>query len=262
MKKHAIYAEINRLGVGSGQDVWMNIHYAACMKMTNIQAQLSKIKNQQLSSEELADLAVDLAADILTVANKGQKLSERYQGWKMARMMKDPMGKTLTLTLADQVFRPNTDARSASQFRYLIDEYGIPTYLPIHEQIAMRVGSIASAVAPEIVMPAITTKMRSESSEVILPSEDDHLKPHLRKRRKQRTRMNINQLGEAILGEEEAGHRMEQVISRLESPDCEYISVKISAIFSQINLLAYGGSLLLILDGKVHFQLQMLQLEE
>ncbi|BDS08584.1 proline dehydrogenase [Oceaniferula spumae] len=231
-----------------GQDGQQGNRYDLAMKMTNIQAQLSKIKNQQLSDEQLAELAVELAAEILTVANKGQKMSERYQGWKMARMMKDPMGKTLTLALADQVFRPNTDARSASQFRYLIEEYGIPTYLPLHEQIAMRAGSIASAVAPEIVMPAVTTKMRSESDGVILPSEDGQLKPHLLKRRKQRTRMNINQLGEAILGEEEARHRMDQVISRLESPDCEYISVKISAIFSQINLVAYDATLEKIKD--------------
>ena len=216
------------------------------MKIRLIQTQLSRIKQQQISDEQLAELAVELAAEILSIANKKQKLSERYQGWKMARMMKDPMGKTLTLALADQVFRPNTHARSASQFRYLIDEYGIPTYLPLHEQIAMRVGSLASAVAPEIVMPAVTTKMRAESDGVILPSEDDQLKPHLQKRRKQRTRMNINQLGEAILGEEEANHRMEQVIARLQSPDCEYISVKISAIFSQINLVAYDETLLKI----------------
>ena len=60
--------------------------------------------------------------------------------------------------------------------------------------------------------------------------------------------MNINQLGEAILGEEEAKHRMAQVISRLESPDCEYISVKISAVFSQINLVAYDATLVKIKD--------------
>lgn len=213
------------------------------MKMRSIHDRLQKVKGQSLSDEEVAELAVDLAAEILKVANKGQKLSERYQGWKMSRMMKDPMGKTLTLALADQVFRPPTESRSASQFRYLIDEYGIPTYLPLHEQIAMRLGAAVSMVAPDIVMPAVTTKMRSESDEVILPSEDDRLKPHLGKRRKQGTRMNINQLGEAILGEEEAKHRMEQVIARLESPDCEYISVKISAIFSQINLVAYDATL-------------------
>ncbi|MGB1259809.1 MAG: proline dehydrogenase family protein [Akkermansiaceae bacterium] len=213
------------------------------MSIQDIQSRIAGIKGKQCEDKELANLAVDLAAEILQVANRRQTLGERYQGWKMARMMHDPLGKTLTLALADQVFRPPSAWRSASQFRYLIDEYGIPTYLPIHEQIAMRLGAAASAVAPEIVMPAVTAKMRSESSEVILPSEDDALTPHLRKRKKSNTRMNINQLGEAILGEEEAAHRMAQVVSRLESPECEYISVKISAIFSQINLLAYDDTL-------------------
>jgi len=209
------------------------------MNTKSIQERLKQVKNKELTDKEVADLAVDLAREILSAATKQQKLSERYQGWKMARMMHDPMGKTLTLAMADQVFRSPTESRSASQFRYLIDEYGIPSYLPIHEQVAMRLGATSSAIVPDIVMPAITWRMRAESSEVILPSEDEQLLPHLEKRKKQGIRMNINQLGEAILGEEEAEKRMQQVIARLESPACEYISVKISAIFSQINLVAY-----------------------
>ncbi|MBT8037913.1 MAG: bifunctional proline dehydrogenase/L-glutamate gamma-semialdehyde dehydrogenase [Verrucomicrobiae bacterium] len=213
------------------------------MTQRSIPTLLNDVKDQSLSAEQVADLAVELAGEILSVANENQKVSERYQGWKMARMMHDPMGKTLTLAMADQVFRSPTDSRSASQFRYLVGEYGVPSYLPLHEQVAMRMGVISSAVAPDVVMPAITWKMRGESSEVILPSEDDQLIPHLKKRKKQGIRMNINQLGEAILGEEEAGKRMDQVVARLESPDCEYISVKISAIFSQINLVAYDQTL-------------------
>jgi|TARA_B110000881_G_scaffold221294_1_gene249945 RHH-type proline utilization regulon transcriptional repressor/proline dehydrogenase/delta 1-pyrroline-5-carboxylate dehydrogenase len=213
------------------------------MKKNPIQERLVEVKTKQLSDEQVADLAVDLAAKILEISNRGQKISERYQGWKMGRMMHDPMGKTLTLAMADQVFRSPTNSRSASQFRYLIDEYGIPSYLPIHEKIAMRLGGMASAVAPDLVMPAITWKMRGESSSVILPSEDEKLNPHMRKRKSQGIRMNINQLGEAILGEEEALKRMDQVVERLESPDCEYISVKISSVFSQINLIAYDETL-------------------
>jgi len=218
------------------------------MSHSSISSILKEVKDKSLSAEEVADLAVDLAGELLSVANKDQKTSERYQGWKMARMMDDPMGKTLTLAMADQVFRSPSESRSASQFRYLIAEYGIPSYLPVHEQVAMRMGALSSAIAPEVIMPAITWKMRGESSEVILPSEDDKLIPHLKKRKEQGIRMNINQLGEAILGEEEAAKRMDQVVARLESPECEYISVKISAIFSQINLVAYDDTLEQIKD--------------
>ncbi len=201
---------------------------------------------QGLSDKDLAHKALDLAKVILDKASKQQSLGERYQAWKMSRMMEDPAGKALTLAMADQVFRPANNTRSANQFRYLIDQYGVPTYLPLHEQVVMRVGALASALVPDIVMPAVTEKMRTESAQVILPSEDEKLKPHLAKRKKEQTSMNINQLGEAILGEGEAEHRMQQVLDRLTSPDCEYISVKISAVFSQINLVAYENTLELI----------------
>lgn len=58
--------------------------------------------------------------------------------------------------------------------------------------------------------------------------------------------MNINQLGEAILGESEAHHRLQQVVDRLTDKDCDYISVKISAIFSQIHLVAFEETVKLI----------------
>ena len=95
-------------------------------------------------------------------------------------------------------------------------------------------------------MPMITSQLRQESSNVILPAEDGKLRPHLRRRRKGGIRMNINQLGEAILGESEAHHRLQQVVDRLTDKDCDYISVKISAIFSQIHLVAFEETVKLI----------------
>lgn len=198
---------------------------------------------QGLSDAALSQKAIELAKVILENATQQQSPAERYQAWKMSRMMEDSSGKALTLALSDQVFRPVSHSRSADRFRYLVDQYGVPAYLPLHERVGMKLGAIASRFVPSIVMPAVSQKLRSESAAVILPSEDAKLKPHLAKRKREKTRMNINQLGEAILGEHEAGNRIQQVLDRLSSPDCEYVSVKISAIFSQINLVAYEQTL-------------------
>lgn len=54
--------------------------------------------------------------------------------------------------------------------------------------------------------------------------------------------MNINHLGEAVLGEEEAGYRLKTYTDDLHNPEIEYISVKISTIYSQINSLAFEHS--------------------
>ena len=85
--------------------------------------------------------------------------------------------------------------------------------------------------------------LRKDSQGVILPAESKPLGKYLAARRADGSHVNVNQLGEAILGEEEAQHRLQAVLGLLARPDVHYVSVKISAIFSQINLLAWDATL-------------------
>jgi RHH-type proline utilization regulon transcriptional repressor/proline dehydrogenase/delta 1-pyrroline-5-carboxylate dehydrogenase len=55
-------------------------------------------------------------------------------------------------------------------------------------------------------------------------------------------RLNLNQLGEAILGEAEAARRLDAYLALLARDDVEYISVKVSSIFSQIDLVAFQST--------------------
>ncbi len=203
---------------------------------------ISDIKNHPGDDQTLAERAVDLAAQLLNTSRKSETRSEKRQGSKLAKMMDDPSGKAFTLAMADQIFRPPSMKRSAAQFRHLVDSFGIPEYLPIHERAAMSVGSTVSAFLPDIVMPAITTAMRHESASVILPAEEHKLKPHLKARREAGMRMNLNQLGEAVLGEEEARHRIQIILDHIADPDITYVSVKVSSIYSQIHLVAYENT--------------------
>ena len=77
---------------------------------------------------DLATEAVDLAAKLLQKAEAVQTASEKKQGAKLARMMEDPDGKTLTMLLSDQAFRSEEPARVADQINHLLDEYGVPRY--------------------------------------------------------------------------------------------------------------------------------------
>ena len=208
------------------------------MTRESLDHRLERIRKAQPDDAELANEAVDLAAQWLETARNDMRRTERKQAAQLARMMRDPSGKALTFALADQVFRPPTAARSAARFRSLIEDYGVPEYLPPLERAGMKLGALASALAPALVMPLVTAKLRGESDSVILPGEEKRLRPHLQARRRAGMKMNLNQLGEAILGEHEAEKRMTAVLARLASPDCDYLSVKISAIFSQIHLIA------------------------
>ena len=94
-----------------------------------------------------------------------------------------------------------------------------------------------------MVMSAVSRQLRRDSSRVVLPCEAGPLTDYLADRKAENIRANVNLLGEAILGEEEAAHRVESIVHHLSRSDINYISVKISAIFSQINLVNWEGTL-------------------
>ena len=195
-----------------------------------------------LSSHQQDDLINDaciLAAELLEAPKTTE---EKNEATKMTRLLQDAEGKELTFHLADEVFRPQSAKVQAAIFRRLIKDHGIPKYLKPHERLMMRIGAWASRMTPELVMPAVTAQIRSQSERVILPAEDKPLNHYLQKR----PRVNLNLLGEAILGENEAERRLQQNLTLLAKPECSYLSIKISAIFSQINLLDPEGTITVI----------------
>ena len=87
-------------------------------------------------------------------------------------------------------------------------------------------------------MPFVKERMQHETANVILPAERELLAEHLRARWEEGVRMNVNFLGEALLGEEDAQRRLRGYLAALQQPEIEVISVKISTIYSQISALA------------------------
>ena len=191
----------------------------------------------------LAVEAVELARELLEAAAGARTIAERLQARQMAAMMDDAPGKAFTFALADQVFRPPTAERQARRFRDLVDEYGAPLYLPTPARVAVAAGVAASVFAPDLVMPLVAERLRRESAAVILPAEPGPLRRHLRKRRAAGMHLNLNQLGEAILGEGEAEKRLQANLDRLADPETDHISVKFSAIDSRIHAVGFEETL-------------------
>ncbi|HEX9818455.1 MAG TPA: proline dehydrogenase family protein [Methylomirabilota bacterium] len=194
------------------------------------------------SGEGLAHRAVALAEALLREARAQQTSEERAQARKLARMMADPHGKELTIALADQAFRSRRPERIADQLAYLLERYGVPRYMDWWERVALLLGGAMAHYLPSLVVPPIVSRLRQETQNVILPGEEEDLKQYLEERRRAGMRLNLNQLGEAILGELEAARRLEAYLGLLARDDVEYISVKVSSVFSQIDLVAFRAT--------------------
>lgn len=204
---------------------------------------IASVKSKQCSIEENAERAVSLAALMLEEANRIQTEKEKHQQTQLAGMMRDPIGKLFVTTITDQCFRSHSNKRVADQLAYLIRKMGVPSYLSLFQKAALYALAIIGKFFSFISVPLTVKMIRKETSNVIVPGEAVALVEHMKRRKEEGVRVNLNHLGEAVLGEEEAERRLKIYLDDLAKPGIDCISVKISTIYSQINLLAWKETL-------------------
>lgn len=200
---------------------------------------LTEIRGKSLSLEERIQLVSQLAALLLQDAKSHQTASEKRVQKNLARMMKDPVGKAFTTMMTDQGFRSQKPSRIADQICYLLGTMGIPKYLSWNDRIKLKAFKLLAKIFPMLFVPVTRYFIRRETASVIMPGEERPLKRHILQRMEEGVRINLNHLGEAILSEDEALKRLQIYIDDLHQSEVEYVSIKISTIFSQINLLAW-----------------------
>ncbi|MGH9055766.1 MAG: proline dehydrogenase family protein, partial [Acidimicrobiales bacterium] len=107
------------------------------------------------------------------------------------------------------------------------------------DRLALEAGGVLAPKLPAVVLPAVRERVRTEMAGVILPAGRRRLAIHAAHRRRQGIRLNVNVLGEAILGEDEAERRTRRVLEVMDHPSVDYVSVKISSVSSQLDVLAF-----------------------
>jgi RHH-type transcriptional regulator, proline utilization regulon repressor / proline dehydrogenase / delta 1-pyrroline-5-carboxylate dehydrogenase len=173
---------------------------------------------------------------------------ERRQQAELDRLLQHPRDKATLVQLTDQAFRPHSAARSVDQFIHILDVQGVPRCFSRVDRTLLRGFQSFGGYLPDVAAPLVKGRLHRETANVILPAEPEHLSGHLRKRREQGIRMNVNFLGEAILSEPEAQRRLDQHLDALRLDDTEVFSVKISTLFSQVNPLAREHTLGVLCD--------------
>lgn len=207
---------------------------------------IDNVRGKKVSVEGRRGLSIELAAMMLNEARRIQTSSEHRQQAQIDRMMEDPVGKVFTTSMTDECFRSKNSYRVADQLIYLMGTFGIPKYLSYFRQFQLMVFKCLGGALPALFVPLARHMMRKETSTVILPGERRQISRHMEMRKRQGVRVNLNHLGEAILGEKEAERRMEIYLEDLSHPEVEYVSVKISTICSQLNLLDWEGTLTIL----------------
>jgi RHH-type proline utilization regulon transcriptional repressor/proline dehydrogenase/delta 1-pyrroline-5-carboxylate dehydrogenase len=199
-------------------------------------------------SDDLAAAAVRLAGDLLDESTRRRPRRERRRMARLARMVGDPAGTAFALAVTDEVLRIRDQRRAAGRLRDLVGDLGVPAFPGPVDRLALRIGAATAPLAPRLVMPVVGARLRREGEGVVIPAEDRPLGRHIASRRRQGIRLNLNVLGEAILGEDEAARRVEAVGDLLRRPDVDYVSVKISSVYSQVSALAFDATVAAVVE--------------
>jgi len=200
---------------------------------------LASYSNSSLSDSERAEAAVELAAQLLGEANRIQSNEDKKIQAQLARMMEDPDGKLFTTNMTDECFRSENNKRIANQLVHLIQKHGVPKYLDGLSKLQLNCFKHIGKPLSNVLIPMVKKMIRKETSKVILPGESDVLENHIHERKLEGVTTNLNHLGEAILGEGEAAKKLATYLNDLEKKSVEYISVKISTLCSQLNLISW-----------------------
>lgn len=158
---------------------------------------------------------------------------------KMNKMLDHPEDKALLVELMDQCFRSKNNARIADQIIFLLQKHGMAHFFTNKDRMLLWLFENIGQYLPNISVPLFVNQIREDTKTVVIKGEEKSFNSYLNKRLDESTKVNINLIGEVVLGEEEANERIEKYLKTLENPNINYISIKISTIYSQINALDF-----------------------
>lgn len=191
------------------------------------------MKREELDSVALE--AISLVEQWLSEADKEGARSPAEK--RLAKILKDPQGLDWTLKFVDRVIRPTDKQVAAAELAKLSKR--LPKSLSALDRLTIRIGGLLAKPFSFIVIPTAKARLRQLVGHLIADARTNQLTKHILKSKSDGIRLNLNLLGEAVLGEGEANYRYEETFQLLKRRDVDYVSIKLSAVASQLSMWGF-----------------------
>ncbi len=194
------------------------------------------------SIDATAEVSVGRARELIQSSEKLRTRREKANRRRFGRLFKDPKAIEVTITLTDEVMRIHSMREAITIFNHAAKKASVKGFGPFNA-FGLKFIRIVAIGLPGVVVKLVHQRVRALSKDLILPAEQDRLSKHLGKRKEEGIRLNINVLGEAVLGQHEADERFKRLVEMIHRPEVDYISVKLSAVVAQMITIDHNGSL-------------------
>ncbi|HYI33042.1 MAG TPA: bifunctional proline dehydrogenase/L-glutamate gamma-semialdehyde dehydrogenase [Glaciibacter sp.] len=192
----------------------------------------------------------DLSGEVVTLVRKwlaeSASIPTDVSAERLAGVLKDPKGLDFTVGFVDGVMRPE-DLMVAGYNLQKVAKIA-PGFLPPHMRAAIGLGGIMGPVLPWVVIPAARKVLRQMVGHLVVDATPEKLGPAITQLREGGDRLNINLLGEAVLGEKEALRRLAGTRELLARDDVDYVSIKVSSIASQLSMWSFDEAVTRVVE--------------
>ena len=192
--------------------------------------------------DTLAATAITQTKELMAQSEKLRDRREKASRKRVARLFKDPRAIEATITLTDEVMRISSVQSSSRIFRRAAKKASLVGFGAVNA-FGLHFIGVLSRVVPGPIVGVVHQRVRALSKDLILASESEKLSKHLAKRATKGISLNINVLGEAVLGDHEAEQRFQSILEMMRRPEVNYISVKLSSIVAQLIIIDVDGSI-------------------
>ncbi|MGO1511237.1 MAG: proline dehydrogenase family protein [Actinomycetaceae bacterium] len=191
--------------------------------------------------QSVVDAASGLARRWAAASGSGERPEERAATRRLSDLLADPAGLDLAVRFVDRVARPE-DLSVAARALARIGGGGGATFLSPVDRALLGAGALVGRFAPSVVVPLARRRLRQMVGHLVVDATDDALTERLARAARDGERLNLNLLGEAVLGEQEAADRARRTLELVRRPDVEHVSVKVSTLVPQISVWDTEGT--------------------
>ena len=203
---------------------------------------MSSVISTDPGIDQLAQIAVKTAKELIDESAPNLKRYDKASRKRFTRLFVDPKAISVTVSLTDEVMRIASAKDAVRILRKAAKDATVAGF-GLFNTFGLKLIALLSKLLPKPVIFAVNTQVKLLSKGIILPAESKQLSRQIKRRAKKGIKLNINVLGEAVLGDHEASERFERVMQMMARPEVDYVSVKLSSVASQIIALDREGTL-------------------
>jgi RHH-type transcriptional regulator, proline utilization regulon repressor / proline dehydrogenase / delta 1-pyrroline-5-carboxylate dehydrogenase len=177
---------------------------------------------------------VDLARRWLRQADAAAG-GERRTAERLASLLADERGLDLAVGFVDRVIRAESSPVAARQLAAVVGTRRPPRFLSPLDRTLLTVAARIAPRVPWPTMPLARRRLRQLVGHLVVDASPRPLGRHLAAAHEAGDALNLNLLGEAVLGDAEAARRRDRTIAVLRRDDVDYVSIKVSSVVGRLN---------------------------